>query len=109
MSPKNRLTPSSANGIRGLCCDNWRTVAIVLRNEFDAKDAANEACLFLIWKRQGRPQPLLVIEGAPKLRVPGEGFSIQRSMTRHHFAEGKLFPVAILVERASSRSRPRLD
>jgi hypothetical protein len=47
-------------------CDNGQSVAVVLRNDFDAKDAANEACLYLIWKRQGRAQPLLVIEGAPK-------------------------------------------
>ena len=53
--------------------DSWQTVAVTLRSDFDAKDAANEACLFLIWDRQGEAQPLLVIEGVPKLTVPDDG------------------------------------
>jgi hypothetical protein len=48
-------------------CDHWQTIAVVLRSNFGAKDAANEACLFLIWDRQGQAQPLLVFEGDPKL------------------------------------------
>jgi len=49
------------------------TVVVVLRSDFDARDAADEACLFLIWQRQGQAQPLLVIEGVPRLTVPGAG------------------------------------
>ena len=54
-------------------CDNWQTVAIVLRNDFDAKDAANEACLYLIWKKGGQAQPSLVIEGSHKLTLLHDG------------------------------------
>ncbi len=38
-------------------------ISVVLYNQFDARDAANEACLFLIWHKQGRAQPLLVVDG----------------------------------------------
>ena len=55
-------------------CDDWQTVAVVLRSSFNGADAANEACLYLIWDRQGEAQPLLVIEGAPELTVPDDGF-----------------------------------
>lgn len=72
-------------------CDNWRTVAVVIRNEFSAKDAANEACLYLIWDRQGQSQPLLVIEGSPKLTVPGDGiFDAQEYDETITFARGKV-------------------
>jgi hypothetical protein len=72
-------------------CDNWQTVAIVLRNDFDAEDAANEACLYLIWDRQGQAQPLLVIEGSPKLTVPGNGiFDAQEYGETITFARGKI-------------------
>jgi hypothetical protein len=33
----------------------------------DAQDAANNACLYLIWKRQGQAEAKFVIEGKPKL------------------------------------------
>ncbi len=72
-------------------CDNWHTAAVVLQNDFDAKDAANEACLYLIWDRQGQAQPLLVIEGAPKLTVPDNGiFGAQEYDDTITFACGKI-------------------
>ena len=72
-------------------CDNWQTVAVVLRNDFDDKDAANEACLYLIWDRQGQAQPLLVIDGEPKLTVPGEGvFDSEEYDGTITFARGKI-------------------
>jgi hypothetical protein len=72
-------------------CENWQTIAVVIRNDFDAKDAANEACLFLIWDRQGQAQPLLVIEDAPKLTVPDNGvFDAEEYDETITFARGKI-------------------
>jgi len=69
----------------------WRSVAVVLRNDFNAKDAANEACLFLLWERQGQAQPLLVVEGSPKLTVPGDGiFDAEEYDDTITFARGKI-------------------
>lgn len=72
-------------------CDNWQTVAVVLRNSFDAKDAANEACLYLLWDRQGQAQPMLVIDGAPNLTVPNDGvFDTEEYDDTITFARGKI-------------------
>lgn len=54
-------------------CAKQHAIAVVLRSDFNAKDAANEACLYLIWDRQGQAQPLFVIEGSPTLTVPDDG------------------------------------
>lgn len=100
MPAKNRLFTVICQWHPGVdACDNWQTVALVLRNDFDAKDAANEACLFLIWKRQGQAQPLLVIEGAPKLTVPGDGvFDSEEYDETITFLGGRLFRAATSVE-----------
>lgn len=71
-------------------CDNWQTIVVVLRNDFDAKDAANEACLFLIWDRQGQVQPVLVIEGAPNLTVPDNAIFDGQEYEDVTFARGKI-------------------
>jgi hypothetical protein len=72
-------------------CDNWQTVTVILQNDFDAKDAANEACLYLIWDRQGQAQPLLVIDGAPKLTAPDNGiFDPEEYDDTITFAQGKI-------------------
>ena len=71
-------------------CDNWRTVAVVLQNDFDAKDAANEACLYLIWDRQGQVQPVLVIEGAPNLTVPDNAIFDGQDYDAVTFDRGKI-------------------
>lgn len=54
-------------------CNPWQTVAIALNVAGDAEDAANEACLWLLWKRMGEATASLVIPGLPKLHVPDEG------------------------------------
>lgn len=75
----------------GDACEPWQFIAVVLRNDFDAKDAANEACLYLIWDRQGQAQPLLVIEGASKLTVPDDGvFDAEEYDETITFARGKI-------------------
>jgi hypothetical protein len=51
-------------------CDPWQTFAVALSSVGDAQDAANGACLFLIWKQMGQAVASLVIEGHPKLHVP---------------------------------------
>jgi hypothetical protein len=71
-------------------CDNWQTVAVVLQNDFDAKDAANEACLYLIWDRQGQVQPVLVIEGAPNLTVPDNSIFDGQEFDAVTFARKKI-------------------
>lgn len=48
-------------------CDDWQWVTVVIKDMDDAQDAANNACLFLIWDRQGQAEAMLVIEGNPKL------------------------------------------
>lgn len=51
-------------------CDSWLTIAVVLKVVGDAQNAANEACLFLIWRQSGMATALLVIEGNPSLYIP---------------------------------------
>jgi hypothetical protein len=71
--------------------EGWRTVVVVIYNEFCAKDAANEACLFLIWEQQGQTQPLLVIAGAPKLEIPNAAvFDAQEYGDTITFSRGKI-------------------
>ncbi|MDE3065935.1 MAG: hypothetical protein KGJ60_00140 [Verrucomicrobiota bacterium] len=78
-------------------CDNWETVVIVLRNSFDAKDAANEASLYLIWERGGQAYPMLVIEGNPKLTFPDDGvFDAEDYDDTITFARGKIVSCRIL-------------
>jgi hypothetical protein len=48
-------------------CDSWQWVTVVIKGVLDAQDAANNACLYLIWKKQGQAEAMLVIEGKPKL------------------------------------------
>ena len=92
MPSNNRIYTVICRWLPGVdACENWQTVAVVLRNDFDAKDAANEACLFLIWDRQGQAQPLLVIEGAAKLTVPDDGvFDAEEYGETITFARGKI-------------------
>ena len=51
-------------------CDSWQTMAVVLEVAGGAQDAANEACLFLIWRQPGMATAILVIEGHPPLYIP---------------------------------------
>lgn len=75
-----RNKPAALNPFTVICqwnpcadaCDPWQTVAIALNVAGDAEDAANEACLWLLWKRMGRATALLVIPGHPELHVPDE-------------------------------------
>jgi hypothetical protein len=92
MPSKNRIYTVICQWHPGVdACESWQTVAVVIHNDFDAKDAANEACLFLIWKRQGQAQPQLVIEGAPKLTVPDDGvFDAEEYDETITFARGKI-------------------
>ena len=74
--------------------DGWQrgqTVAVVLWNAFDAIDASNEACLFLIWEKQGQAQPLSVFEGAHVLTFPGKViFDAEEYDETITFARGKI-------------------
>ena len=92
MSAKSRLFTVICKWHPGIdACGNWQTVAIILRNDFDAQDAANEACLFLIWDRQGQAQPMLVLNGVPKLTVPDHGiFDAGEYDETITFARGKI-------------------
>ncbi len=92
MPTNNRLYTVICHWHPGVdACENWQTIAVVLRNSFDAKDAANEACLFLTWDRQGQVQPLLVIEGASTLTVPDNGvFDAEEYDETITFARGKI-------------------
>lgn len=51
-------------------CDPWETVVVKLAVVGNAEDAANEACLYLLWKRMGQAAASMVIEGHPKIHVP---------------------------------------
>lgn len=53
-----------------LACEEWQTIAVVLNVGGSPQNAANEACLFLIWRQQGMAKALLVIEGRPRLHIP---------------------------------------
>ena len=55
-----------------LACDSWQTVAVVLNAGGGPQDAANEACLFSIWREQGMATAMLVIEGQPAFHVPDD-------------------------------------
>lgn len=48
-------------------------IAVVIANCDNARDAANNACLYLIWDRQGMAEPWLVLEGKPSLISPVNG------------------------------------
>lgn len=55
-----------------LACNSWQTIAVVLNVGGGPQNAANEACLFLIWRQQGVATASLVIEGRPTLYVPDD-------------------------------------
>jgi hypothetical protein len=57
----------------GDACEPWQFIAVVIARCSDAQDAANNACLYLIWDRQGMAEPWLVIEGEPSLSIPDSG------------------------------------
>ena len=57
----------------GDACEPWQFIAVVIANCTDARDAADNACLYLIWDIQGMAEPWLVIEGNPNLSVSSEG------------------------------------
>ena len=73
-----RTKPAGLNPFTVICqwhpgvdaCDLWQTLAVALTVAGDAEDAANEACLWLLWKRMGKATASLVISGHPKLHVP---------------------------------------
>ena len=46
---------------------------MVIAGRRDAQDAADEACLYLMWDRQGMVEPWLVIAGKPDLNIPHGG------------------------------------
>jgi hypothetical protein len=72
-------------------CKSEQTVAVVLWNAFDAMDASNEACLYLMWDKQGQAQPLLVFEGAPALIFRSkEVFDANEYDDTITFARGKI-------------------
>lgn len=54
-------------------CEPWQFIAVVIARCADAQDAADNACLYLIWDRQGMAEPWLVIEGKPNLSIPHGG------------------------------------
>lgn len=47
-------------------CESGRRVAVTIQNVRDAQDAADNACLFLIWDRQGQAEAKHVIGSAPR-------------------------------------------
>lgn len=57
----------------GDACEPWQFIAVVIARCNDAQDAANNACLYLIWDRQGMAEPWLVVEGEPSLSIPDSG------------------------------------
>jgi hypothetical protein len=57
----------------GDACQPWHTVAVGVKAIGGAQNAANEACLYLIWDRQGQAQAWLVIEGHHELYAPDNG------------------------------------
>jgi hypothetical protein len=48
-------------------CDDWQRVTVVIEGVGSAQEAADNACLYLIWDRQGQAEPMLVVAGNPKL------------------------------------------
>ena len=48
-------------------------IAVVIAHCENARDAANNACLYLIWDRQGMAEPWLVLEGRPSISSPVNG------------------------------------
>jgi hypothetical protein len=47
--------------------DKWKRVAVSITGVCDAQDAANNACLFLIYNRGGMAEASFVAEGLPRL------------------------------------------
>ena len=44
----------------------WRRVAVVVANVESAQEAADNACLYLIWDRQGEAEATLVVGSSSK-------------------------------------------
>jgi hypothetical protein len=99
MPIKNRLFTVICRWNSGSdACEIGQLFAIVLRNDFDAKDAANEACLYLIWDKQGWTQPLFVIEGEAKLTLTDTAiFDAAEYDETITFARGKIVSCFELV------------
>jgi len=57
----------------GHACEPWQFIAVVIAHCTDAQDAADNACLYLIWNQQGMAEPWLVIGGKPSLSIPDNG------------------------------------
>ena len=57
----------------GDACESWQFIAVVIADCIDPQDAADNACLYLIWERQGMSEAWLVIEGKPGLSIPNGG------------------------------------
>lgn len=51
----------------------WKFISVIIAHCTDAQDAANNACLYLIWDQQGMAEPWLVVEGKPSLSIPDGG------------------------------------
>jgi hypothetical protein len=48
-------------------CDSWRYISVGITGVNDPQEAADNACLYLVWDRQGKAEARLVIEGLPQL------------------------------------------
>jgi hypothetical protein len=57
----------------GDACKPWQFIAVIITRCTDAQEAANNACLYLIWELQGMAEPWLVVEGQPRLSIPDGG------------------------------------
>ena len=57
----------------GDACLPWQFISVVIGRCASAQDAANNACLYVIWEQQGRAEPWLVIQGARSLSFPDSG------------------------------------
>ena len=67
----------------------------------NAQEAANNACLYLIWDRQGVAEPWVVIEGKPSLFIPDGG-----TFDAEGFDETITFFGKIISKRELSRIAP---
>lgn len=81
----------------GDACEQWQHIAVVIDRCTDAQDAANNACLYLIWDRQGMAEPWLVVDGEPSLSIPDSG-----AFDADEFGETITFTGRILSKRELS-------
>lgn len=54
-------------------CDPPHLMSVVISHCGDPQEAADNACLYLIWKHQGAAEPWLVLAGQPSIFVPSAG------------------------------------